>query len=690
MKLRFIIIPALCLYSTRAQAQPILADSIPILDTVMVRAYALNRNILETPVTVSNIAQNDIQRFAGVSLLPALNTVAGLRMEERSPGSYRLSIRGSLLRSPFGVRNVKLYIDDIPFTDASGNTYINLIEPAVLSNVEILKGPPGSMYGAGTGGAVLMQSAALLQPGSNTATNTINASVQGGSYGLLHEAVQWKLKGNKYGMQLQQSHLQSDGYRSNSRMRRDVLHYTGSAALGKKSTLKMHLLFSDLFYQTPGGLTLLQFQDNPKQARPATASLPGAIEQKAAVYNKTLFSGFTNTWLINSKWTNVTSMLYSTTTFKNPFITNYETRSEAGSGVRTVWQYKLLNKKAAVHFSGGAELQKTISSIRNYNNKAGIADSVQSLDDVKAIQQFYFLQADINIQRKVFIQAGASSNGFSYQYARLLGEPVMLNREKYFKKALMPRISVAYKMQKHITVRSILSKGFSVPTLAEVRPSDGNFYNNLQPEKGWNYEVGIKAECFDGRLLADAALYVFKLQQAIVRRNTTGGAEYFINAGGTLQKGAEVSVLYQAIKNKPQFLTALSIGANLTLNHFRFKAYEIAGNDFSGNQLTGIAPIVLVTTIDATVSKVFYTNITFNYTSRLPLNDANTAFATAYNLLQCKLGYRHKKFEAFAGADNILNERYSLGHDINASAGRYYNAAALRNYFAGLMYYLQF
>ena len=42
-------------------------------------------------------------------------------MEERSPGSYRLSIRGSLLRSPFGVRNVKLYLDDFIFTDAGGN-----------------------------------------------------------------------------------------------------------------------------------------------------------------------------------------------------------------------------------------------------------------------------------------------------------------------------------------------------------------------------------------------------------------------------------------------------------------------------------------------------------------------------------------------------------------------------------------
>ena len=42
------------------------------------------------------------------------------------------------------------------------------------------------------------------------------------------------------------------------------------------------------------------------------------------------------------------------------------------------------------------------------------------------------------------------------------------------------------------------------------------------------------------------------------------------------------------------------------------------------------------------------------------------------------------KLEIFAGADNLFNTKYSLGNDINAAAGRYYNAAAGVNYFAGI------
>ena len=82
-------------------------------------------------------------------------------------------------------------------------------------------------------------------------------------------------------------------------------------------------------------------------------------------------------------------------------------------------------------------------------------------------------------------------------------------------------------------------------------------------------------------------------------------------------------------------------------------------------------------------------NITYNYTDRIALNDANSAYASSYNLMSTRLGWRKSfhgkiKAEIFAGADNLFDVKYSLGNDINAAAGRYYNAAAGRNYFVGI------
>ena len=126
------------------------------LDEVTVRSFEQNKKLKESSSLVKIIVLNNGDRYNKTSLVNVFNTVAGVRMEERSPGSYRINIRGSSLRSPFGVRNVKVYWNDIPITDPGGNTYFNQFAWNNFSYIEIFKGPAGSMYGAGTGGLVLL------------------------------------------------------------------------------------------------------------------------------------------------------------------------------------------------------------------------------------------------------------------------------------------------------------------------------------------------------------------------------------------------------------------------------------------------------------------------------------------------------------------------------------------------------
>src|SRR5690606_21480190 len=81
--------------------------------------------------------------------------------------------------------------------------------------------------------------------------------------------------------------------------------------------------------------------------------------------------------------------------------------------------------------------------------------------------------------------------------------------------------------------------------------------------------------------------------------------------------------------------------------------------------------------------------IMHNYTSSIPLNDANTVFANAYHLLQAKVTWdkplgSNLIFQVFVGGDNLLNQRYSLGNDINAFGGRFFNAAPPRNFYGGI------
>lgn len=130
-----------------AKAQNTIADTLQnqLLPEVIVRAFEQNRGIKDVPAAVNYVGRQQLSRYNNTSVVSALNATAGVRMEERSPGSYRLNIRGSSLRSPFGVRNVKVYYNKIPFTDPGGNTYLNQLGFYNFNSIEVLKGP-GAAY----------------------------------------------------------------------------------------------------------------------------------------------------------------------------------------------------------------------------------------------------------------------------------------------------------------------------------------------------------------------------------------------------------------------------------------------------------------------------------------------------------------------------------------------------------------
>ena len=48
-----------------------------------------------------------------------------------------------------------------------------------------------------------------------------------------------------------------------------------------------------------------------------------------------------------------------------------------------------------------------------------------------------------------------------------------------------------------------------------------------------------------------------------------------------------------------------------------------------------------------------------------------------------QLGYRIG-LEVFGGVDNLTDEKYSLGNDLNAFGGRYFQPAPDRNYYGGI------
>ena len=632
------------------------------LPTIKISAYSTRSDLVRLPAAVQ-VLEDTLNPVPSFSMAPSLNMAPGVKLEERSPGSYRLSIRGSTLRSPFGIRNVKVYLDGLSLTDGGGNTYLNLLDPGLIQKAELLKGPAASMYGAGAGGVLLLTSR----------SNSNHIGLSYGTYDQFQENLSFHKNLSNWKLSIYQGHQQSQGYREQSVMRRDMVYATQLYQKGKHQ-FALSETYSDLHYETPGGLTLAQQTANPRQARPAAGMLPGAVEQQAAIRNKTIWLGAAYQYQINRSWSLDHALNYWYSDFRNPFITNYEVRFEKNIGWRPVLKYYKSTPRGSFEWSNGMEYLVQDGLVRNFVNNKGVRSVLQSEANIVGAQTIWFSQINWNLDQWQLL-FGLSSNQQVYKFKGPGSAP---ETRKESGPVLMPRASVSYSLNPTDALFVSAARGNSPPSLAEIRPSSGEYNQELLPEQGWNFELGYKSIRNQWRYSLN--LYSMRLRDAIVRRNDNAGVEYFVNAGGADIQGAEAWIQYQ--------LPRVEFYLSSAYQPYKFVNYKQRTTDFSGLRVTGVPRFIHSFRINWEFVPSLRFGAGWYYQSDMPLLDANTIFHPSYSLVSSYLSYqlpinRHR-IELTLSGENLTNTEYSPGPDINAAANRFYNPGLKRNVAVGL------
>ncbi len=658
-----------------------------LLNELTVVGYENNRKLSEIAGAYALNSKLTMDKFNDESLVRSMNTLPGIRFEERSPSSYRVSIRGSLLRAPYGVRNVKVYWNDIPYTDPTGNTPLNLLDMNNMGKVEVIKGPAGSIFGAGIGGVLNIYSeVAQIKP------LTADISYTAGSYGYHKISTNLNTANADSRFSVRYAKQKGDGYRDHTNFDREVIQMSGAFYTSDKRTLSAHILYSDLYYQTPGGLTEEQYDENPRQAR------PGAADKNTSIDNQNFLAGLVQDYEWNEKIKNTTSIYFTNGEKENPFINNYELEKLNSYGGRTSFAFNTILGSLPTVFTAGTELNYGDFHASNHGNVDGFADTLRYEDELKSLQSFIFLQADMNLSAKWIVNLGASLNYLNYNINRLRDVAVDTSYQikRTFTPEIIPRIGIVGQLSDALSFHGSISSGFSPPTTEEVRTSDGGINEDLEAEKGINYEMGLRGNSINEKMYFDLTAFWMQQKETIVSKSTEFGTVVFENAGSTSQAGFELLLGYTFIKDPSKIISLLNIQTAFTHHNFSFNDYVKRSRDenvdYSGNDLTGTAPNISVTSLDIQTKGGVYFNINYNYTDKIPLNDANTVYADSYQLVTSKAGWKLKLkqkhlIDVFLGVDNLLNEKYSLGNDLNPYGGRYYNPSPERNYFGGVKLY---
>ena len=654
------------------------SDSVQLNESI-IQFFQRKTPLLESTTSSHLINEKQMKLNHPERLLESFNTVPGVKMEERSPGSYRLSLRGSTIRSPFGVKNVKIYWDDFILTDATGNAYLNLIEPQFITSIEILKGPQGSEYGAETGGVVILKS-------SNN--DGLNASIGGGSYNQWQENINWNKTIKNHELKIGQSHYQSDGYREQSAVKRTSFVVKDKWKYTNSNELSLLLLYTDLNYQTPGGLTFQQMQTDRRQARLATSTLPSAVQQNSSIRNKTILGGINHIWTINSNWKNFVMVQTSYTDFKNPFISNYEERKENNFQGRLYFDYEkqLGNLKLNTRF--GTEMGLNSTDFRNFDNNNGSKGKPQKFDDLTTTQTFYYVNQHLSYSKKWFLDASLNLYTTNFDWKTSL--PEVEKGQQQLKAKWLPQLGITYKLNSDWSIRGKIAKGLSSPTTEEIRSSNQEIQKNLLAEYGWNKELGFRYGL--KQWYFEITAFDYHLKDAIVKRQDEGGNDYFINSGGTKQRGIEWNIQSKNFYFNHPIFTKGSFFISGHLYDFKYQNYKINTSDFSNKTIPGISKFSIQNYISLELFHQFELIWSNYFNSKLYLNDANTVEEKDYiigNLrIDSKIKLNNSTIIIYGGINNIYNTKYSAGYDLNAFGNRFYNPAATTNFYLGTRFIL--
>ena len=282
------------------------------------------------------------------------------------------------------------------------------------------------------------------------------------------------------------------------------------------------------------------------------------MAQNSSIDQRNFLTGISQEYDWNDATGNVTSLYVTNGLKENPFITNYELLKSKGYGGRTRFYHNMNIAGFQSKITVGGEMQYGQFHDTSYGIKDGYADGLLYDDQIKSLQAFAFAQLESNLGKDWIFTAGASLNYLRYDIDRLRDAATdsSYSVNRVFSPVVSPRVGLVRKINDEVSAYASVSAGFSPPSTEEVRTSDGGINDQLEAERGINYEIGIRGNALKKQFLFDVSLFVMQQQQTIVSRILAGGNSTFENAGATSQKGWKLWWVIISSKTQGVLLTS--------------------------------------------------------------------------------------------------------------------------------------
>ncbi len=649
------------------------------LDEVSVSVLPFKQSYRESAGAVFLLKPEAVDLKLMVTSSELFNLVPGVYMASGTYSTNRLVIRGVGSRTPYNTNRIRAYLDDIPLTSGDGVSTLEDQDISGLGSLEILKGPASSLYGAGLGGVVRLNSP---YPKSNGFSAAISGEL--GSFGTGRFGLTTAYKSKKLAVTGGVTRSVSEGYRDNSNYSRTNV-FTNMKWFGAKNTLSFTFSLVDLLAQIPSSLNETDYLEEPWKAGGSWGTIQGFEEYIRVLgglsLESTLGKSLSNKVVLFSS--------YSDPYESRPF--NILDDQSTSIGFREVLEYRTESWK----FSGGLEYFHEWVDWKIFETDQGNQGSLLTHQGEVRQQMNAFTMAQWRPNKKLLVDGGINLNLISYSLQTEFRVDSSDQSGQYtYQPVFSPRLGISYQHHHTHHLYASAGHGFSAPSLEETLLPEGSFNTELRPEIGWNFELGDRGQLWNDRFKYDATLYAVLLDDLLVTERIAEDIFTGANAGRALNTGIELwanALLLQSYEVKATF--------SYTLSHHQFLEFEDDGINYAGNSLPGIPSQVFNALLSARWDPIEI-KLHYQYSGRQWMDDLNIELYDGHHLLHLqaswRIGFKESLFhiQLNGGIRNILNSGYASMILVNApsfggNAPRYYYPGNPRQFHLGASFHFR-
>jgi iron complex outermembrane receptor protein len=656
-----------------------------VLQEIIVTATRIEQRLANVPAGMSVVTAADLHDGRQeLGLDESLARVPGVFFQNRYnfTQDLRISIRGFGARSNFGIRGIKILVDEIPATLADGQSGVDDVDLGSIARAEVIRGPSSSLYGASAGGVI------SLYTEDGPATPFIEAGIGVGEYD--HQKYQLKAGGQyqRLNYLLNGSYLNNDGYRDHAEVNHTLFNSKFRYDIDEVSdlTLVFNLVDSPVA-DDAGALTPAEAEADPTQAqaRNLSSNAGEALEQQKLgwVYRRELAEGHEIRLRNYYTWRDFGNFLPLGTHI--PFsavdgVVEFE-RFFYGGGAQYTWTDTLLGRPN--QFTVGVDVDRQEDDrqrfVNNFGNKGALTfdqmeeatawgvyvrDVLAVTDTVEVTVGGRFDQVDLDVDDRFLANGDQSSNVDFDEFS--------------------PAVGVTWNVWGDVRLYANFSTAFETPTFTELgNPAQdlgvnlGGF-NNIEAQTAEGFEVGARGMVLE-RVRFDLSVFDMDVDDEVTNVVSTGNRAFFENAD-TERFGVEAAVIVDIARG-------LRLTTAYTYSDFEFDRFP-ANPAAEGRKLPGIPEQQFYAELAWRHDSGFFVVGDVLVVDELFTNNVNTGTSDAYEVANLRAGYAfawgQMRVTPYVGINNLFDERYIGNVRLNAFGDRTYEPAPDANAYGGL------